>query len=180
MLFIATSASAATMGGAILPDTYPVAGQPLALNGIGLRTLTVFNVKAYVAGLYLAKPSRNAAEILASTTPKVLLLQFLHSGSKAEVEAQFRKGEETNCASGGCAPADQADFEALIKAMPGVAVGDTLTFMFDGRGGGRVLTNNRQISSFTNPDLCYQLLNGFIGPRPPSTDLRQHLLGLGS
>jgi hypothetical protein len=94
----ASAAGAATLDGVTFPDKYPVAGQTLVLNGLGQRTLTVFNVKVYVAALYLPQPSHDAAQILASHSPKVLLLQYLHSGSKSEIEQEYRKGEQTNCA----------------------------------------------------------------------------------
>ena len=117
--FSATPASAATLAGVSLPDTYPVAGQTLVLNGIGLRSLTIFNVHVYVAGLYLARQSHNPAEILASPGAKVILLSFVHSASKAQVEKQFRTGEENNCRSGACDPADAPDFERLDRCRPG-------------------------------------------------------------
>ena len=170
-------ARAATLDGVTLPDTYPVGGQALALNGIGVRTLTIFNVRIYVAGLYLAHPSHDPQQILASTEPKVILMQFLHAGSKADVEKQYREGEVTNCGNGGCAPSDEADFERLVAAAPGVNVGDTSTYIFTTRGV-RVLANNRLIGEFANPDLAYHLLAGFIGAHPPSQALRSRLLGL--
>lgn len=170
-------AGAATVDGLSLPDTYPVAGQTLKLNGMGVRTLTIFNVRIYVAGLYLAQPSRDARQILASTTPKVILLQFLRHGSKADVEKQYRAGESVNCGNGGCEPADEPDFEALVKASPGVEAGDTTTFIIDSHGV-RVLSNNRTIGDFANKDLAFHLLAGFIGDHPPSISLRQHLLGI--
>ena len=167
---------AATTGGASLPDTYPVAGQQLVLNGLGIRTVTVFNVKVYVAGLYLAQRSSDARAILASPGPKVVLLQFLHAASKADIEKHYREGEQNNCGHGGCAPADAADFERLIAATPGAAVGDTLTYVITPKSV-RVLSNNRLDGEFANPDLGLRLLAGFIGETPPSEDLKRHLLG---
>ena len=88
-LLFATAAHAVTLDGVTLPDAYPIGGgQTLTLNGIGVRTLTVFNVKVYVAGLYLAAPSHDAQQIMASSSAKVLVLQFLHAGSKAEIEKE--------------------------------------------------------------------------------------------
>lgn len=178
-LWLASGASAATLAGATLPDSYPVDGQPLVLNGIGLRTLTVFNVKVYVAGLYLPRPNHDAQQILASPGPKVIMLKFLRSGSKAQVEKQYREGEAKNCGNGGCAASNQADFERLVAAAPGVNAGDTSTYVFTQRGV-RVLANNRVIGDFANPDLAYHLLAGFIGANPPSQELRSSLLGLQS
>jgi len=167
---------AATLGGVTFPDTYPAAGQTLVLNGMGLRTLTVFNVKAYAAGLYLPQKSGDARAIMASSGTKVVLLQFLHTASKSQIEKQYREGESKNCGHGECAPSDEADFERLIAATPAAAVGDTLTYVFSPRGV-RVLFNNRVIGDFANPDLGLRLLAGFIGNAPPSEDLKRHLLG---
>jgi hypothetical protein len=173
---LASGAGAATLAGVTLQDTYPVEGQTLKLNGIGLRTLTIFNVKVYVAALYLAAPSHDAQQILKSATPKVIRLQFLHSGSKADVEKEYRLGETNNCGAGGCSKADEGDFERLVAAAPGVNVGDTSTYIFTAKGV-TVLANDKPIAVINNPDLAYHLLEGFIGAHPPSEDLKAHLLG---
>ena len=177
-LLCAASVSAATLDGVTLPDHYPVeGGSSLALNGIAVRTLTVFNVKVYVAGLYLQQPSHDPQQIMKSRGPKVLLLQFLHAGSKAEIEKEYRAGEVKNCGAGGCNPADEADFEHLVSAAPAVAVGDTSTYIFTDRGF-RVLANNKTIGEYNNPDLGERILAGFIGQYPPSAEVRSALLGL--
>lgn len=168
---------AATLEGVTFPDTYPAAGQTLVLNGMGIRTLTVFNVRAYAAGLYLLQKSGDAQAITASPGPKVILMQFLHAASKSQIEKQYREGEAKNCGHGECAPADEGDYERLIAATPAAAVGDTLTYVLSLRGA-RVLFNNRVIGEFANPDLARRLLGGFIGDAPPSEDLKRHLLGL--
>lgn len=167
---------AATTGGATLPDTYPVTGQQLVLNGLGVRTLTVFNVKVYAAGLYLAQRNGDARAIMVSPGPKVILLQFLHAASKSDIDKHYREGERNNCGQGGCSPADAADFEHLIAVTPAAAVGDTLTYILMPKGV-RVLSNNRVVGEFANPDLGLRLLAGFIGETPPSADLKRHLLG---
>ena len=169
-------AHAATLGGATLPDTYSAGGQTLVLNGMGLRTLTVFNVKVYAAGLYLPQKSSDARAILASPGAKVILMQFLHAATKAQIEKQYREGESKNCGHGECAPSDAGDYERLIAATPAAAVGDTLTYILSPRSV-RVLFNNRVIGDFANPDLGLRLLAGFIGDAPPSEDLKRHLLG---
>jgi hypothetical protein len=176
-LCLAPPGHAATVNGATLPDTYPLPGQTLMLNGIGVRTLTIFSVRAYVAGLYLPQPNHDARAILASPGPKVILMHFLHSASKAEIERQYREGENRNCGHGECSRANEADFERLVAATPAAAVGDTLTYIFTANGM-RVLANNRPIGDFANRELAFHMLAGFIGDRPPSQTLRDQLLGL--
>ncbi len=175
-LVLALPAQSATVAGVTLPDSFPMGGQNLVLNGIGVRTVTFLAVKAYVAGLYLPQRSSDARSILSSPGTKVLMMQFLHSASKSQVEAQYRDGEKKNCGHGECNKADETDFERLVAATPGAEVGDTLTYIY-GPKGVRALFNNRQIADIANPDLARQLLAGFIGAAPPSEDLRQHLLG---
>ena len=170
------AAGAATIDGATLPDTYPVDGQNLQLNGIGIRTYTVFNVRIYVAGLYLAQRSHDPQAIVSATTPKVMLLQFLHSGSKSEVQDEFRKGEKENCGGGGCDPADATDFDRMAAAAPAVAVGDTFTFIITSRGV-RFYVNNKLLVDSNNADLGRLILLGYIGNHPPTADLRKRLLG---
>ena len=170
-------AQAATLAGLSLPDTFTVNGRSLVLNGIGLRTLTIFSIRAYIAGLYLTQPSHDAQQILASAEPRVLILRFLRSASKARIETEYRAGEAKNCGQGGCAAADQADFERLVAAAPAVVRGDTSTYVFTATGV-RVFANDRLIGDFANQDLAYHLLAGFIGSNPPSQELRRRLLGL--
>jgi hypothetical protein len=177
LALLASQANAATLDGATLPDSYTVDGEPLPLNGIGVRTITIFHIGIYVAGLYLARTSHDATEILTSSEPKVILLQFIHGGSKADVEKHYREGEVNNCGMGGCSPSDQADFEQLVAAAPAVSAGDRSTYVFTDKRV-RVFANDRLIGDFTNPDLAHQLLAGFIGDHPPSPELRSHLLGL--
>jgi hypothetical protein len=176
LLSLAVPAQAATYSGYTLPDAYPVDGQNLALNGMGIRTLTFLHIKVYVAGLYLAQRSGNAQAIMASGTPKVVLMQFLHSASKSDIEKQYREGEAKNCGHGECAKSDEADFETLIAATPAQEVGDTLTYIMSSKGL-RVLADNKEIASFANPDLALRILAGFIGPTPPSEELKTRLLG---
>ena len=176
LMLLASGAGAATFNGYTLPDTYPIAGQTLVLNGIGIRALTIFNVRVYVAGLYVAAKSQDPKALLAARTPKVVLMQFLHTASKSDIEKQYREGEAKNCGHGECAPEDEGDFEKLIALTPAAAVGDTLTYICTAAGL-RVLFNNREIANFSNPDLALRILIGFIGDKPPSEDLKKHLLG---
>lgn len=175
-LVLAGPGRAASISGLSLPDTYPLGGQTLVLNGLGIRTLTILKVRVYLAGLYLAQRSRDARAILASPGPKVILMQFLHKASKEDVEKQYREGEAKNCGHGECNPSDKDDFERLIALTPGAAVGDTLTYVCTQRGL-RVLFNNKQVADIANPSLATRILAGFIGNYPPSDDLKARLLG---
>ena len=178
-VWLASSASAATLDGVTIPDVYTVNGQTLKLNGAGVRTLTIFRIRVYVAALYLLRPSHDAGDIVASPGTKVVRLAFIRSGSKAQIEKQFREGEANNCGHGECEPGDEADFERLVEAAPAVEPGDTFTYVFTDRGV-KAFANNNLIGDFADVDLAHHLLLGFIGKNPPSESLRDHLLGVAS
>ena len=50
---LSTGVSAMELKGVRMPDQITVAGQPLVLNGMGLRGATISRINVYVAGLYL-------------------------------------------------------------------------------------------------------------------------------
>lgn len=171
------AAHALTVEGVSVPDTYVVDGMPLHLNGAGVRTLTVLEIKVYVAALYLPQPMHDGRAIEASAGPKVLTLRFLHDGTKAQIENQYRVGEKENCGGGGCSAADGPDFDRLVALAPAVKVGDTTTYIFTPKGV-TVMANDHMLVNFANPDLGFRLLNGFLGATPPSKTLRAALLGV--
>jgi Chalcone isomerase-like len=173
---LAHDANAKTVAGYTFPDTIQIDGKTLVLNGMGLRTLTILSIRVYVAGLYVEHPSQDARAIESAPGIKVILLQYLRSGSKEQVEHEFRAGEQTNCGAGQCPQSDEPDFERLIKLSPAVQAGDTTTYIIR-RSGLQVLFNNRLLATFSNPDLAFRILDGFIGARPPSESLRAALLG---
>src|ERR1700733_5523674 len=141
---------AATVAGVTFPDTYPVDGQTLHLNGMGLRTVTFLDVRAYVAGLYLQQPSHDPAAIAATPGPKVVVLYFLHSASKAQVEKQYHEGEVDNCGAGQCKMSALPAFQRLVEIAPAVKVGDTSTYIIT-PGGVRVYANNNLLGDFPDP-----------------------------
>lgn len=168
-------AAAATLAGVTFPDTYPVAGQTLRMNGIALRSLTILKVRAYVVALYLQQPTSDAAAILASPGTKVVLIQYLHDADKARIDAEFREGEKNNCGAGDCPKEDEADFERMLAAAPAVKVGDTSTFVI-GKQNLQVYANNKLTGTYV-PDLGRLVLAGFIGAHPPAQDVKAALLG---
>jgi hypothetical protein len=68
LLLCAGAAWGATLEGVRFPDSYPVEGQTLTLNGLGLRTLTILRVRVYVAGLYVARRTGDVREIVGSNS----------------------------------------------------------------------------------------------------------------
>jgi Chalcone isomerase-like len=68
-----------------VPEQAQVQASPLMLNGLGLRQATMLKVNVYVAALYVAQKSTDANAILASNTPKKLVLHFVRDVDGADL-----------------------------------------------------------------------------------------------
>src|SRR5215510_11291284 len=82
--------------GVNFPEQTQVQASPLALNGLGLRQATMLKVNVYVAALYVAQPSTDANAILASNTPKQLVLHFVRDVDGADLKKAWDEGFANN------------------------------------------------------------------------------------
>jgi hypothetical protein len=171
----ASAAHAMTVDGVTFPDTLNAYGKTLHLNGMGIRTLTPLRIRAYAAGLYLEHPGSDPRAIEADPGTKVILIQYLHDGTKDQVEHAFRQGVLRTCGES-CPASDTADFERLANAFPPVKVGDFSTYVMT-PANVRVTVNNQLLVDIPNGDLSRRVLDSFIGANPPSAELRSGLLG---
>jgi Chalcone isomerase-like len=165
-----------TIDGVTFPSALTVDGRILHLNGVGLRTLTLFRIHAYVAALYLEHPGHDSGAIEASTEIKTLFLKFLQAASQERVQGMLRRDEAKYCAAAVCPASDAQDIERLVALFPAVKRGDYATYVFSPRGV-RVLMNNVPLVTFGNPDFARRLLDAFIGPHATVQSLRNALLG---
>lgn len=178
VLALVTSASLAqarVIEGVNFNDHLDLGGTHLVLNGAGLRVKRKLGInwRVYVAGLYLPAISKDATAIIDSVQPAVIDMVFLRSVDKEKMQEAFREGFEKNCGT----TCDQsrnafAQFSSFL-----VEVKDKsrlkITFEKDGvvvEPGGRIAsTEFRRI-----------LMAIFLGPQPPTEELKKGLLGLGS
>jgi hypothetical protein len=158
-----------------MPPTVGVMGQTLQLNGSGLRTATVFHVKVYEAGLYLPHRSSNAQQIINSNDPKVVRLTFLRDVSSNQVRDAWNEDFKKNCAPN-CA-ALQPTFNQLVSQMPGAKNGDVFAYVFTPKGIS-IVRNGQEVNHADNPQLAKAVLSFWLGKEPPSTELKQAMLGL--
>jgi hypothetical protein len=166
---------AATLAGVTMPDMITVQGRTLQLNGMGLRSFTFLGIHGYVAGLYLPVRSHDAQAILNDPGLKLLQIRYVHAAGLGRVQNEFRQGREANCA-GGCPKDDDAAFAQLLATARPVKPGDTTTYLY-GPTGLRILFNNTPMATIENADFARRMLASMIGAHPPSTALRDGLLG---
>lgn len=171
-----STSGATTVDGITFPTTERVDGRVLHLNGVGVRTATIFRIHVYLAALYVEHPSHDANAIEASPEIKTLFLEFMRSASKERVQNSMRKSEAAYCKEARCPASDAQDIEQFVAKFPAVKHGDYITYVFS-PGGLRVLLNNTPLVAFSNPDFARRFLDSFIGLHATIPSLRNALLG---
>jgi len=85
-------AQAGELAGVKVPDQVTVGGQPLALNGMGLREKIVIDV--YVGSLYLPQKTSQASKAVDADVPKRIQLNFIYETVTVEQgqAAERRRG----------------------------------------------------------------------------------------
>jgi hypothetical protein len=169
----AVPAAAKELAGATLPDTLTSAGKTLKLNGVGLRKKAIF--KVYVGGLYLEAPSSDAAAILAADAPKAVTMHFLRSVDRGKLVETFREGFSANAPQK--AAAQKAGIDKLLATVADVKDGSVTTYAYVPGTGTVVTRDGKDVATIEGKEFAEVLFSLWLGPKPPSEDLKKGLLG---
>ncbi len=161
--------------GVSFPDQLQVQGSPLVLNGLGLRQATVFKVDVYVAALYTAKATTDPNAILASNTPKQLVLHFVRNVGASDLTKAWEEGFEANAKAQ--LPVLQRRVDTLKSWMADMKKGERLTFTHKPGGGVQVDVGGTAKGTIEGDDFARAFLSIWLGPHPPNTGLKAGLLG---
>ena len=172
VLIVSVAALARDLAGVTLPDTLKVGEKTLKLNGLGLRQKAIF--KVYVGALYLEAPSKDADAILAADQPKAIRMHFLRALSKAQLVEAFQEGFETNVKDR--AP-QKAAFDRMLALVPDVKEGTTLTFTYLPGKGTTLSAGSKDLGIFEGKGFADAVFAIWLGPKPPSEDLKKGMLG---
>ena len=168
--------SALTMNGVTLPATIEVSGHTLNLNGAALRKK--FVVKVYVAGLYLANPSKSADEILAADAPRQMLMHFISGhGTKDKMCGAWSDGLQGN--TPGASAELQQQFTALCGMMQDIKNGERMTLTYLPGTGTTIDIAGTDKGTIQGKEFADALLRCWIGPKPgPGEGFKKGVLGL--
>lgn len=169
----AGSLFAASLAGVTLSDTQSVAGKNLVLNGLGLRT-KVF-VKVYVAGLYLEQKSSDPSAIIKSDTPKRIVMHFIYHPSKSQMSDAFQEGFEGNAPD--ALKTMKPDIDKLYGALQDLNAGDEMVFTYVPGTGTTLSINGKDKVTIAGLPFEQALLSIWLGPKPPTADLKKGMLG---
>lgn len=174
-LVFGTPALAATCRDVNVPDSATVGDANLLLNGLGLRKATFLSVKVYVAGLYLAQKTGDAAQILGTDQSWRLALHFVRDVDGEDIREAFTEGFDKS--TGDKAEPLRPRIEALNALVPDLKVGDRLVFTHVAGQGVTVEFNDAPKGAVEGADLAQAMLGIWLGPEPPNDDLKTGLLG---
>ena len=157
------------------PDQAPVDGSTLALNGLGLRQATMLKVNVYVAALYVAKASTDPNAILGASTAKRLILHFVRSVGRSDLNKAWDEGFEANAKEQ--LPALKARIEKLKTLMADMKSGERLTFTHKPGAGIQVDVGGALKGTVEGDDFAKAFLSIWLGAHPPNASLKAGLLG---
>jgi len=166
--------TAAELDGATMPDTQDVAGVHLVLNGVALRTYSLFRIHIYVVGLYLERRSADADAILASSQTKLLRFVFERHVNAEDARKSWREGFDRNCRPPCRLSAEMTD--RFLAAVPSVQKGDIGTLLFTAQGLS-VFMNEQLMGRVSDPNFVQVILSTFIGAYPAAAAVKRGLLG---
>jgi hypothetical protein len=174
-------ANAARLEGQRFDDTAVLSDRTLRLNGLGLRGVAW--IKAFVAGLYLTAPTRDAGQALAMQGPKRLRLQVMLEAPSREFSKAFSRGVGKNEPEKVRAQlaTRMAAFVGVIDGIGTIRKGDVIDLDFVPGQGMQLRLNNRSIGQLVEGEDFYRaILKIFIGDRPVDARMKEGLLRGGS
>ena len=169
---LAAAAGAAALAGVTMPDTVPVAGKTLRLNGQGLRTKVFF--KIYVAGLYLENPTHDAARAVSADEAKRVVMHFLY---KNVTKKQLVEAWEESFADASLSPDLRRDASLFESWMGDVAAGQEIVLTYEPGKGTMVQFAGQEKGTIPGPDFMRVLWRTWLGPKPPTQDLKKGMMG---
>ena len=175
LVFGAAVAQGAECEGVSFPEQAQSGGASLKLNGLGLRQATLLKINVYVAALYVTQTSTDANAILASKTPKELILHFVRSVDHGDLSKAWDEGFEHNAKSQLAALKER--IETFKGMMADMSTGQQLRLVYKPGAGVEVDVNGTVKGTIAGDDFAQALFSIWLGAHPPNADLKAGLLG---
>ncbi len=158
--------------------TVQIGGQPLQLNGAGVRTRFFF--KVYAAGLYVPQKAKSAATILSQKGPRRVAIGMLRDVGADTFASALNDGLKANLSEQQFAgfKAQIETLNANLKAVGEAKKGDQINFEFTPEAGTRIVVNGQpRGSAIPGEDFFEAVLRVWLGEKPVDEDLKKGMLG---
>ncbi len=172
-LVLSVPAFAGSLVGVTLPDTVSVNGKDLVLNGMGLRKKAIF--KVYVGALYLPAKSGDANTVIKLDEPKRMVMHFVRSVGKDKIVEGWREGFANN--SPATLEALQQRLDEFAGLWADMADGDEAVMTYVPGTGLKLEIRGKEVGLIQGKVFADAVFACWLGPRPPSEDLKVGLLG---
>ncbi len=174
VLCLSSPASGGRIGEVEFPDQFTAGASSLALNGMAMRTFTFFDV--YAAGLYLAKPSTDAKNILAEDSPRVMVMHFLREVEAEKIASAWQDGLAANTPEADATLKER--FATLSAMMETMQKGEVLDCLYEPGTGSTIRVKGAIKGVIEGKDFSDALLACWIGPKPgPGEKFKAGILG---
>lgn len=149
-------------------------GQPLVLNGAGIRYKFFF--KIYVGALYLPQPQHDAARLLADPPANRVVMHFLYDEvSREKLDDAWDEGFDANLDKEARLALDARiqQFKGMFRTL---REGDEVWLDYVPGTGTRVTINGQQQGAVEGRDFNAALLSVWLGDEPVTQSLKKALL----
>lgn len=173
LLLLGLTVQAGELAGVVMPEKVKAGDATLVLNGMGLRKKAIF--KVYVGALYLTQKSSDPAAIIAADAPRRMVMHFLRDVGKDRLVEAWKEGFAAN------APQAEAqlakELERFLALWRDVKEGEDVTMTYIPGHGTTVAFGGTEAGTIEGKAFADALLSVWLGPKPPSEDLKKGLLG---
>lgn len=172
-LLAVSQSFALEVAGVQMDQAVTIHGQPLKLNGYGIRKK--FFVKVYIGSLYAAKRLVSAADALHDNGDKLIRMNFLHSKvEKEKIIDAFGDGFANNSPDLTGAP-EVKKFLSLFTAD--FNRGDIVDLVLSADGSVTASHNGKSLGTVASTKLAKAVLAIYLGDKPADDSLKKGMLG---
>ncbi len=164
--------------GARYENSIVLGGQPLVLNGVGVRKRFVFDI--YTGGIYVQKKASRTEDLVTQPGPKRVALRFLRDVEGELFVNSLHVGLKANHTEAELARW-QKQVESLTNTIKTIAIarrGDTVYFDYTPQDGTRVSVNGvTRGPLIPGEDFYTAVLRVWLGETPADPGLKKGMLG---
>jgi hypothetical protein len=172
-----SAAMAASLEGQTFDETAVLSERTLRLNGLGLRGVAW--IKAFVVGLYLPAPTKDANQVLSMPGPKRLRLKIMLDAPSRELTKSLtsRIARHESQALQAQIGARLQTLAANLDSLGELQVGDTVDLDFQPERGIVLRLNDKPVGHpVAGDDLYRAVLKVFVGEHPADKRMKEGLL----
>lgn len=172
---LSAPASALTVAGVDLPDTYSAMDTELTLNGAGTRSKWFIDL--YVGGLYLPETMDDGQAIISADEPQAITLHII-SGMITSDRMKSATVEGFENATNGDLSAIQKDVDTFLEVFSEeIKEGDVFHLVYRPGQGVRVLKNGEERGLIGDLEFKKALFGIWLSDQPAQEDLKEKMLG---